>query len=46
MKILTENELNNIKGGFTILHKLLFAGGLITFVIGLIDGIIRPLKCN
>lgn len=46
MHVLTNEELNCIKGGFSILHKVLILGGLITFAIGFIDGLIRPLKCN
>lgn len=46
MKELTNDELNNISGGFAFTSKLLILGGLITFFIGLIDGYIRPIKCN
>lgn len=46
MKILEEQELKQIVGGgFSLgLGALISAG--ITFVIGLIDGFIRPLGCN
>lgn len=46
MKILNENELKKVKGG-ALGSKLLL--GLISggaFIIGLIDGFIRPLKCR
>ena len=46
MEILKENELKNVKGG-VLGSKLLM--GLLTggaFIIGLIDGILRPLKCR
>lgn len=46
MKELTNEELNDINGGMVLSTKLLFLGGLITFIIGLIDGYIRPVKCN
>ena len=46
MQLLTSEELNMIKGGFSILNKIMILGGLITFIIGFIDGLIRPLKCN
>jgi len=41
---LTKNELMNINGGGIKLGLLIGAG--IVFVIGLIDGFVRPLKCN
>jgi lactobin A/cerein 7B family class IIb bacteriocin len=47
MKQLTTQELNNIEGG---LLKNFTAWGIIgagiTFVIGVINGYIRPLGCN
>lgn len=46
MTELSNKELKDINGGFTLLYKILFAGGIITFIIGLIDGFTRPLKCN
>ena len=42
---LSSNELNEIHGGGGIsLGLAIFAG--ITFLIGVIDGYVRPLKCN
>ncbi len=48
MQILNDYELSNIQGGSFSLGVgiALFIGGLITFVIGVIDGFVRPLKCN
>ena len=46
MKILNEEELKNIYGGgalFKIAMGLITAGA---FVIGVIDGYLRPLKCR
>lgn len=42
---LTNKQLYNISGG-SILSKSLVFGGIITFIIGVIDGFLRPLKCN
>lgn len=43
--ILTEQELTNIEGGakYTILAAI---GAVGIFIFGVIDGILRPLKCN
>lgn len=46
MEILKENDLKNVKGG-ALGSKLIM--GLVTggaFLVGLIDGILRPLKCR
>lgn len=44
MTLLNELELKNISGGgFGIFIAI---AGFITFAIGVIDGYIRPLKCN
>lgn len=44
MILLNELELRNINGGgFGFFVAL---AGLITFAIGVIDGYVRPLKCN
>lgn len=45
MNELSEKKLHEINGGSKILAGLLIIGG-ITFLIGVIDGYIRPLKCN
>ena len=44
MNKISKNELMNINGGGLGLGLLI--GGLVTFIIGVIDGYIRPLKCN
>lgn len=46
MKELKEKELNNITGGIGVVGKFMIAGGIIAFLIGIIDGFTRPLKCN
>lgn len=46
MRELTKEELKNINGGISITGKLLLVGGIISFIIGVIDGFTRPLKCN
>ncbi len=46
MKNLTNDELKNVDGGgFKLGIGLGIAAG-VTFIIGFIDGLIRPLKCN
>lgn len=45
MNELSSSELHEINGGGGIsLGLAIFAG--VTFVIGVIDGYVRPLKCN
>lgn len=41
---LTKDELKDIKGGGV--GTCILIGGIIIFVIGVIDGYIRPLKCR
>ena len=45
MNKMTDNELKVIKGGAGVGTYILI-GGLVVFIIGVIDGYIRPLKCN
>ena len=45
MKTLTQKELKEIKGGWS-LAGFLGIGSLITFLIGVVDGYIRPLACR
>ena len=45
MKVLTKDELLAIQGGISAWLVMGIIGG-ITFIIGVIDGFIRPLKCN
>lgn len=44
MRELSVNELNEVSGGGISFGLAIFAG--ITFIIGVIDGYVRPLKCN
>jgi len=44
--MLSDKELNNINGGAIKLSTGLLIGGAITFIFGIIDGFLRPLKCN
>ena len=47
MNKLSNEEMLNIRGG-AIKTRLIAAliGGLITFVAGLVNGIVNPQKCN
>lgn len=45
MKELNEKELHEVNGGSKVAVGLLIAAG-ITFLIGVIDGYVRPLRCN
>ena len=45
MKELNKIELNNISGGFKwIIGGVI--GGVLAFIVGVLDGFTRPLKCN
>lgn len=48
MKVLNNNELNDVKGGgFTLsLTACIAIATVASFVIGLIDGIVSPQSCN
>jgi len=46
MRELSKQELKDINGGISITGKLLLVGGIVSFIIGIIDGFTRPLKCN
>lgn len=46
MKSLTNEELKNVDGGGINIGFLIGLGAGVTFLIGVIDGIVRPLKCN
>ena len=46
MEIVNKEELNSITGGgitFKFIMGLITAG---TFIVGLVDGFLRPLKCR
>jgi lactobin A/cerein 7B family class IIb bacteriocin len=45
MQELNKQELLNISGGFGKWAIMGIVGG-ITFIIGVIDGFVRPLRCN
>lgn len=45
MKTLTTKQLKEIKGGWS-LASILGIGSFFTFIIGVIDGYIRPLACR
>lgn len=46
MNSLNDKELMSINGGGINIGAIVGIAAGITFLIGLIDGIIRPLKCN
>ncbi len=43
---LNHEELNQIVGGGFKIGLAVAIGGLVSFLIGAIDGYLRPLKCN
>lgn len=45
MKELTNEELKGINGGFSF-STALGIGAIVTFLIGVIDGYVRPLACR
>ena len=45
MRELDNKELMTINGGFSIGLGIAIGAG-ITFLLGVIDGFVRPLKCN
>ena len=46
MKNINDNELKSITGGGVNISAIIGIAAGITFLIGVIDGIVRPLKCN
>ena len=44
--MLNDYEMNNITGGAVKLTVAMVIGGAITFIFAIIDGYLRPLKCN
>lgn len=43
---LSKKELLEVKGGGVSLSVLAMIGAGIVFLIGVVDGYVRPLKCN
>jgi len=46
MKTLNKEQLNSINGGGISIGVGLVIGGIVSFLLGLIDGYARPIKCN
>lgn len=46
MKKLNQKQLKNIKGGSISLGAGLLIGAGVVFLIGVIDGYVRPYKCR
>lgn len=46
MRTLNDNELKEIRGGFSVKALWIGIASFITFVIGAVDGYMRPLSCN
>ncbi len=46
MNNLTKEEMKQIKGGGISVWAIVGIGALVTFLAGVIDGIVRPLDCN
>ncbi len=44
--MLTEKEMLNVYGGKVSWSLITTIGGVITLLVGIIDGFFRPLKCN
>lgn len=44
--MLTNEDLYNVKGGAIKAGVLALIIGGVTFIIGVIDGYLRPLRCN
>jgi len=43
---LSKEELNNISGGIALKSKIFIIGGLVSFIIGILDGFVRPTSCG
>lgn len=44
--VLERNELTTITGGAIKYGVVAVIGGILTFLIGVVDGYLRPLTCN
>ena len=42
--MIESNELVNIKGGAA--KWIIIGGSIFSFLVGLVDGFLRPVKCN
>lgn len=42
--VLSNEYLMNVSGGGV--GKWIIIGGVVTFLVGVVDGFLRPLKCN
>lgn len=46
MKSLKHEELKKVKGGGINLSMIAGIGSIVSFFVGVIDGLINPKKCN
>ena len=46
MKVLNNEEMLKVKGGGMSAWAIFGIGAAIVFIAGVIDGFVRPLKCN
>jgi hypothetical protein len=46
MTLISNEELKDIYGGGFFACLVILVAALVTFAIGVIDGYVRPLKCN
>ena len=46
MKELTKEELLDVQGGGITIGGVLLVIAGVTFVVGVVDGIVRPLRCH
>lgn len=46
MKVLNNEEMIKVKGGALSAGLKALLGGAVVFLIGLIDGLMNPQKCN
>lgn len=46
MQEIQKQELKQITGGGVSIGAFLIGGAIVTFIIGVIDGMVRPLACR
>ena len=46
MNIVSDNKLREVKGGGINLGLAAGVGAFVSFIVGVIDGLINPAKCN